>query len=131
MSDPKRWADTAGDATAFERELFRSGQAAALPDEEKRRQWLAIAQQAALLPAASVPAAPHALAGKAAAKGLAAGSWLKALVLLPVLAGAGAGAYALTHSAPDHGASPAAACPRSRSNSIRRSCQGRATGLQT
>lgn len=112
MSDPERWADAAGDATAFERELFRSGQAAALPADEKRRQWLAIAEQAALLPAASIPAAPHALAGKAVAKGLAGAGWLKALTLLPVLAGAGA--YALTHSAPNHAASPAAthAAPR-------------------
>jgi hypothetical protein len=109
MSDPKRWADDGGDATAFERELFRSGRAAALPPEEKRRQWLAIAEQAALIPAAGAPLSPHGVAGKAAAKGLAGTGWLKAVVLVPALAGAGAGVYALTHS--EHAASHLPARP--------------------
>jgi uncharacterized protein YkwD len=105
MSDPTRWADDTEDATALEQELFRSGRAVVLPAEEKRRHWLAITEQVALLPAASAPGAPPGLAGKAVAKVAGAG-WLKALALMPVLAGAGAGAYALTHSAPNRAPAP-------------------------
>ena len=42
MTDPKRWSE-GGDASELERELLRAGQAARLPESERRALWAGIA----------------------------------------------------------------------------------------
>jgi hypothetical protein len=93
MSDPKRWADEDAGATALEQDLFSAGRSAGMPPEEKKRIWGAIAEQASLSPIALAPA-PR---GTDAASVLTKGGWLKGLSTLALLAGAGAGAWAVSH----------------------------------
>jgi len=51
MTDPKRWSE-GGDASELERELLQAGQAARLPDSERRALWAGIALS---LPATPAP----------------------------------------------------------------------------
>lgn len=83
MSDPRRWTDEGGDATARERELIGAGRDVGPSRELRRKAWGAIAGQAAPAPAGqgTAPAA-----GKAAASvGL---TWLKGTAIV-VLLGSG------------------------------------------
>jgi hypothetical protein len=72
MSDPRRWTDDGGEASAFERDLVVAGRDAGPSQEQKRMMWGAIAAQA-IPPAAGQGAAPAsgsaAFAGLTVAKG--------------------------------------------------------------
>ncbi len=107
MSDPKRWADEDAGSTALEQDLFRAARSVGMPPEEKKRRWAAIAEQAALIPIAVAPT-PQ---GGGAATSLAKGGWLKGLSTLTLLAGAGAGAWAVSHRAPPGAATARASAP--------------------
>jgi hypothetical protein len=67
MSDPRRWTDDGGEASALERDLVVAGRDAGPSQEQKRMMWGAIAAQA-ISPAAGQGAAP--VSGSAASAGL-------------------------------------------------------------
>lgn len=49
MTDPKRWSET-GEADELERDLLRAGQAARMPESERRALWAGIALSLPVLP---------------------------------------------------------------------------------
>ena len=114
MSDPKRWVDEDGGSSALEQELLRAGQSERMPLDQKKRRWAAIAEQAALSAAASAPAPRGGAGTSGAASGLAKGGWVKSLSTLALLAGAGAGAWAVSHRGPREPTAAHASAPTTR-----------------
>jgi len=49
VTDPKRWSET-GEADELERDLLRAGQAARMPESERRALWAGIALSLPVLP---------------------------------------------------------------------------------
>jgi len=86
MTDPTRWSE-AGEASELERELVRAGQAALLPDSERRALWASIAL--ALPVAAPLPSAAPARAAATARWGA---SLTKGLVFVATVTGLTVGA---------------------------------------
>lgn len=89
MIDPKRWSD-AGEAQELERELLLAGQAARMPESERRALWAGIALSLPVLPAPA-SAAPAPAAG---ASGLSL-YFTKGLIFLAAVGGLTLGASRL------------------------------------
>lgn len=90
MTDPKRWTET-GESSELERELLLAGQAARMPDSERRALWagIALSVMAAAPPPATAAPAP-ATAGSALSAYL-----TKGLVFLAAVGGVTLGALQL------------------------------------
>lgn len=101
MIDPKRWSD-AGEAQELERELLLAGQAARMPESERRALWASIALGLPVAPAPTQPPAPLAAGGGLAAY------LTKSLIFLATLAGVGVG---VSHFWPRSSAAPQVLVP--------------------